>query len=146
MTLRDALNAVHKKHGKLTPQIVVEEARSNRTSAGKLLHDRLEWDDAVAGEAFRRHQAQELIRSVKVRYRKADGADGELSVRAFHAVRRDGAHVYEPLEKVIDDPFVSKLVLTEMEREWRQLKERYEQFAEFTMMIRRDLGLDELAA
>jgi hypothetical protein len=146
MTLRDALNAVHKKHGMLTPQLVVDEARKARSSAGKLLHDRLEWDDSVAGEAFRRHQAQELIRSVKVTYRKADDADGEITVRAFHAVRNENGHVYEPVEKVVDDPFTSRLVLAEMEREWRQLKERYESFAEFTAMVRRDLGLDEQAA
>ena len=63
--------------GDLTPQLVVAEAQANRSSAGKFLHTRLEWDNRVAGDAWRLEQARELIRSVRVRYRE--------EVDAFHA-------------------------------------------------------------
>jgi hypothetical protein len=135
MSLRDHLQQIYDRHAKLTPDLVVTEARD----PSHPLHDRFEWDDAVAGEAWRREQAHQLIRSVKVVYRQADEKSSEKSVRAFHAVRSDQGHVYEPVEKVTSDPFTAQLVLRDMEREWQTLRRRYEGFAEFYAMVRRDL-------
>jgi hypothetical protein len=135
VSLRDQLQAIYNEHGKLTPSLVVDQARSEEHP----LHSRFEWDDAVAGEAWRRQQAHELIRSVRVVYREADEKNAEKSVRAFHAVRSEKEHVYEPVEKVVQDDFTRTLVMKDMEREWRALRRRYEQFSEFIEMIRRDL-------
>jgi hypothetical protein len=140
MSLRDQLQAIYDQQGQLTPRLVVDQARD----ASHPLHDRFEWNDAVAGEAWRRQQAHEMIRSVRVVYREATDETPEKSVRAFHAVRSEKGHVYEPAEKVAGDPFMARLVLNDMEREWRALKARYHQFDEFYQMIRRDL--DEGAA
>jgi len=142
VTLRDALQTVYARHGKLTPQIVVDEARAAQDEAGQLLRGRLEWDDAVAGEAHRRQQAHEMIRSVRVVYREATDKKPEQSIRAFHAVRGNEGHVYEPLDKVSADPFLSRLVMADMEREWRQLKSRWEHFREFMEMVRRDVDAE----
>lgn len=135
MNLRDLLQAIYDEHGKLTPAIVVDVARAEDHP----LHSRFEWDDAVAGEAWRRHQAHELIRSVRVVYKNADEKNPEKSVRAFHAIRNETGHVYEPLDRVVNDEFSRQLVLRDMEREWLALRRRYEQFAEFVEMVRRDL-------
>lgn len=139
MSLRDELQMIYDRHGELTPALVVKEARVKTHP----LHSRFEWDNRVAGEAWRRAQAQELIRSVKVVYREATETEEARSVRAFHAVRRESGHVYEPAEKVAEDPFMKRLVLADMQREWLALRRRYEQFAEFVEMVRRDL--DEAA-
>ena len=48
--------------GVLTPSAVVESARDE----GSPLHDKFEWDDGVAAEAWRLEQARRLIRTVKV--------------------------------------------------------------------------------
>lgn len=138
MNLRDALLAVYDQHERLTPELVVEEARKADTDAGRLLHGRLEWDDAVAGEAYRRHQAHELIQTVRVTYAGTD-RDPETSVRAFHSVRTEHGYGFVPVGEVIEDPFTTRLVLAEMEREWRALLARYEGFKEFVQMVRRDL-------
>lgn len=135
MSLRDQLLAIRDRHGQLTPAIVLDEAREPTHP----LHDRFEWDDAVAGEAWRRNQAHELIRSARVVYRPADDKSPERSVRAFHAVRNEKGYVYEPAEAVAADPFIAKLVLAEMQREWQTLKRRYEQFEEFHAMVRQDI-------
>jgi hypothetical protein len=135
MSLRDQLQAIYNERGKLTPAIVVDEARDETHP----LHNRFEWDDAVAGESWRRQQAHELIRSVRVVYREADEKNPEKSVRGFHAVRSEKEHVYEPVQKVAEDEFTRQLVLKDMEREWRALRRRYEQFAEFIEMVRRDM-------
>lgn len=134
MSLRDQLQAVYDERGKLTPAILVETARDPEHP----LHARFEWDDRVAGEAYRRQQAHELIRSVKVTYQRGDE---ERKVRAYHAVPSEDSPQpsYEPVEKVADDPFIRQLVLKNAEREWRALKARYADLDEFFSIVRRDL-------
>lgn len=139
MTLREALQSVYDRHGQLTPQFVVDEAREGATEAGQILRARLEWDNERAGEAWRREQARELIRSVRVVYKEAEGTAPAKSVRGFHSVPSDHGHVFEPLEKVQEDPFVRKLVLAQMRREWKQMHARYREFEEFVEMIEEDL-------
>jgi hypothetical protein len=136
VSLRDQLGAIYDGHGKLTPQLVVDTARDRSHP----LHTRFEWDNTVAGEAWRRHQAGALIRSVGLVYKPATELDGEQSIRAFQAVRREDGHSYEPSETVAADPLLAAMVLRDMEREWQQLRRRYGHFAEFVQMIRADLG------
>jgi hypothetical protein len=50
------------EQGSLTAERVVESARP--TDA--VLHPEFEWDDAVAAEAHRRHQARTMIRAIEV--------------------------------------------------------------------------------
>lgn len=135
MSLRDHLQAIYDEHGKLTPQLVLDAARAKSHP----LHDRFEWDNKAAAEAYRREQAHDLIVSVKVVYRVGDRED---KVRAFHAVPQGDSQQpsYEPVEKVAGDEFARRLVLNEMEREWRTLRRRYEQFEEFTSLVLKDLG------
>lgn len=135
MSLRDQLQAIYDERGKLTPAIVVEEAADESHP----LHGRFEWDDAVAGEAWRREQAHALIRSVRVVYKEADEKDPARSVRAYHAVRGDDGHTYEPVEKVAEDDFTRQIVLNGMRRDWESLRRRYAEFEEFVTMVRRDV-------
>lgn len=133
--LRDELLAVRSQHGRLTPQLVVDAARD----PGHPLHSRFEWDDAVAGEAWRRQQAHELIRKAKVVYREASDAEPEKSVRAFVAIPSQDGHVFDPVEEVVEDPFRRQLTLNTMEREWKALLTRYKEFEEFLALVRRDV-------
>lgn len=52
----------------ITPEAVVDAAR-DQTSP---LHDQFEWDDSVAGEAYRLQQARALIKRVTVSVTRAD--------------------------------------------------------------------------
>ena len=140
-SLREQLQTIYDDHGMLTPAIVVDEARPDDHP----LHSRFEWDDAVAGEAWRREQAHQLIRTARVVYREADDLSPERSIRAFHAVRSDKGHVYEPTEVVTQDPVIAKLVMQDMVREWQTLKRRYEQFSEFYAMVRSDIESPDAA-
>lgn len=134
--LREQLQGVYDQHGKLTPDLVVDVARE----PSHPLHHRFEWDDAVAGEAWRREQAHRLIQKVKVVYREADESGPARSIRAFHPIRKEDGHVFEPVEKVLQDPFMRQLRMRDMEREWTTLRRKYEEFEEFSEMVRRDLG------
>lgn len=138
MSLREHLQDIYDRRGQLTPALVVDEARP-KTSP---LHERFEWDNRVAGEAWRRQQAHEMIRSVRVVYREATDDEPERTVRQWHAVRSDDVpdHVYEPAEKVATDPVMREIVLRDMQREWKQLHDRYGAFAEFVDMVSTSLA------
>lgn len=135
MSLRDILQGIYDQRGELTAEILVEVSRDETHP----LHERFEWDNAAAGEQWRKQQAADLIRSVKVVYKEATETEEARTVRAFHAVRGPSGHAYQPAEKVAEDPFTRQLVLNDMEREWQALRRRYERFAEFTAMVRADL-------
>ena len=135
--LRSELLEIRKQYdGVLSKKAVVDTARD----PGHPLHSRFEWDDAVAGEAYRLHQAGELIRSVRLVYREADESGPARSVRAFVAAASGDGHVFDPAEEVRDDPFRRQLVLQAMEREWKALYRRYQEFQEFLDMVREDVA------
>lgn len=135
MSLRDHLLAVRDQYGALTPRNVVDAARDE----GHPLHSRFEWDDTIAAARYREVQAGELIRKVKITY--ADKKGEQRDVRAFLVVRGDGpTSEYVPTEQVMTDPFTSRLVLQEFEREWKAFKARYDHLAEFTSLILKDVA------
>lgn len=134
MSLRDQLTAIYQAQGALTPDLVVREAESVKHP----LHHRFEWDNAVAGPAYRRVQAADLIRSVKVVYgQREDGAD--KSVRAFLAVRETDNPTrasYVPAEQALGDDFTQRLLLRECEREVTALQRKYGHLREFAQLLR----------
>lgn len=134
MSLRDQLQAIYQDRQRLTPADVLEVA----TDPDHPLHARFEWDDTVAAGRWRHHQAHELITSVKISY--VDGKGHPNDVRAFHAVRTERGYRYEPVEKVAENELTSKLLLQDMEREWRTLRRRWEGFEEFATLVRREVG------
>ncbi len=133
MNLRDHLQAIRDERGALTPALVVDTARDPEHP----LHSRFEWDDSVAAEKWRLEQASQLLRVVKL---PADPLrPGDL--RAFVAVKGQDSHRadYVPTEEALLDEFARKLILRDMEREWRLLKRRYEHMREFADLILSDL-------
>lgn len=134
MSLRDELQRIYEDRQRLTPRDVVDVARDPQHP----LHSRFEWDDSVAGPKWREQQARELIRSVRIQY--IDRAGRPSDVRAFHAVRGpDGRSSYRPAEEIVENEVVTAVLLAEMEREWRQLRARWERFDEFRELVRRDV-------
>lgn len=143
MTLRDQLQQVYDQHGQLTPELVVEAARPKDHPLHARVFDRA---PKQAAAAWYRHRAHELIQSVKVVYREADDAGPERSVRAFHCLRKEQGFVYEPVEVVATDEFSRSLLLRDMEREWKQLYARYEEFEEFLELVAGDVKRRRKAA
>lgn len=130
--LRSVLTSHYKKHGELTPQIVVDEARPDCAP----LHDRFEWDNDVAGEKYRIVQAQQLIRSVQIEF--VDNRTGEKKyVRGFHSLREAGQESggYAPVQEVVQDEMTLKLLLRQCEREIADLKRKYGHLAEFAQLM-----------
>lgn len=131
MSLRDSLQAIYDQRGELTPALVVDLARPEDHP----LHDRFEWNDAIAGEVHRREQARRLIRSVKI----TDNRDPKRPrhIREFVSVARgnDPQPTYMPTVDAVADEFTRALVLQAMERDIAALKRKYSHLKEFANAI-----------
>jgi hypothetical protein len=130
--LRAALTGIYEKHGDLNDQLVVDEARPKTAP----LHHRFEWDDSVAGEAYRRVQAAELIRSVKIRF---DVGGERKSVRGFisnHEVGTPERGGYRPTEEVVQDELAMKILERELQRAMSDIKRKFGHLKEFAAILR----------
>ncbi len=135
-TLREILRDIYQQHRRLRPEDVVEAARP----AEHPLHNRFEWDDRIAGEEYRRHQAQRLIRSVRIRYADADEHRPARRVREWHSIQRTDGNAYHPVDEIVDDDMARTLLLRDMARDWKALRRRYAEFEEFVDMVLADLA------
>jgi hypothetical protein len=134
VTLREALQGIYEKHGALTPHLVVTTFRPKTHPC----HGSLNWDDKAAAEAHRLDQARALIRSVTIVY--VEEEDDDRRIRAWQTVRDDNGQRFEPIQKIAEDEFLAELVLRDMEREWKQLRDRYDRFAEFRELVQKDIA------
>lgn len=138
--LRSILNEIREDYGRLTPAIVLSEARKPEHPLHA--YAAFKWDDdAAAAEAYRLQVARELIRVVRVSYKATDEAGGETvrSVRAYHALPtadRDEFE-YDPIDEVLADPMKRRILMRDMERQIDELVGRYEHFKEFWDLMRK---------
>lgn len=134
MSLLDTLTEIRDDVESLTPEAVLEAA----TPKGHPLHDRFEWDNRIAGHQYRLAQAAQLLRVVRL----PKDPEADYSLRAFVAVKGEGSSraEYVPTGEAMADEFTRKLVLRDMEREWKQLKRRYEHLVEFAAMVSADIA------
>lgn len=132
--LRSVLTAQYEKHGELTPQIVVEEARPKTAP----LHGHFEWNNDVAGEKYRLVQAAELIRSVRISF--SDNNTGERkSVRAFHSLREAGdadRTGYAPTDEILADELATRILQQSFKREIADLQRKYGHLDDYKAWIR----------
>ena len=87
------LRKIHGEHGTVTPEQIVERARDPENP----LHEAFDWDDTTAAGAYRAVQAQYILRTLVVVYRKSSG---ELTPPVRYMVK---------LKSDVDDPAVDDL-------------------------------------
>lgn len=133
--LKCELDSIYRANGTLTPGMVVDAARDETSP----LHECFEWDDAKAGEQYRLTQAAHLIRRCRVIHETDDG--GKRNMRAYLPVADPEQHrpyAYQPTREALADPVSRRLILTRMDREWRQFKARYGMYREYAELIARE--------
>lgn len=138
MNLREALQIIYERNGALTPVIVYEEAASPVDEAGQYFTDRLPWDDEEAAYQHRLDLCARFIRKAKIVY-KPTPKSSLREVRAYWPVATETGRSYEPTESIAADPLLSKLMLQQAEREWRDLKARYGHLKAFVELVQSDL-------
>ena len=115
--VKQALEALE-EGGMLLPANVVDAARSPRSP----LHRYFSWDDGVAADKWREEQARQLIRSVTIKVNSANA----VVVRAYVSLPADRLHGdgYRKMEDVIDNKFLRRQMLDEIERKIELWEER----------------------
>jgi hypothetical protein len=137
--LRAGLRAVYAERGTLTPALVVEAARPSSSPLHSYVFDR---SPRAAAEAYYLSRARELIQRFEVTYREATDDEPAGAVREWQSVRLEQGYVYEPVERVVSDPFLRRLKLADMRREYQALEARYAAFSEFVDLARATVRRD----
>jgi len=89
----EELARINEEYGGVQTTIVVQEAED----VSSPLHKYFQWDDTIAGNEYRKHQARDLIRDVQVVVKKA-------SRPAFVNIKvKDAPQQYRAIDDVLDD-------------------------------------------
>lgn len=126
--------------GHIPTRDVVEMARP----ADSPLHPAFEWDDGIAGEAYRLEQAQRLVRSL-VRYRTVDDApETPTSVQCYYATGdRDVGSRYTSTPTALIRPELRERVIRDALAQltgWRNRFGHLQELARIVGVIDEDLG------
>lgn len=117
------------QHGELTPEDVLKDARNPNSP----LHTFFEWDDGLAAEQHRLHQARGLIRAVVAVYVSEDRP--AVRAKAYVHINESGAQHYRETTHALSQAKTRKMVL---QRAWKELqgwRDRYKDLKEFSDLI-----------
>jgi len=101
----EEIERLYQQHETLTAPIVVDAARP----AAAPLHPAFEWQDKVAGERWREHQARNLIRQIQVVHPDQD----EPQPQSIHVTGGDAG--YKPLAVVVGSPDMYARAIEELQ-------------------------------
>ena len=124
-----------RSNGHITPRAVVDASREKTAP----LHPIFEWDNAIAAEAHRESQAQDLMRSVVVRLDQQKPEQDP--VRAFVAVRVEREPVYTDVRTALEEPNLRAQLIEAATRELYGVRKRYSQLVELADLFAQ---IDEL--
>lgn len=113
----EELHRLSAEHGHINSQLVVDEARPEDAP----LHPAFEWDNAIAGERYRVHQASTLIRAVQV----VEPENPEVQQhRAFvlTTVADSPKAVYVQAEEVVSDAAMFADAIARLERKLNEAR------------------------
>jgi hypothetical protein len=136
--LANVFNAIIDRDGALEPEAMHDEFADENHP----LHARYEWDDSVAGRAYRINQIQQDVRLV--RYEFIDQSTGEVeSVRAYSSLKRsgvpDGSGYGETATLVANDDVAAQMMQRRLQRQITSLRKQFGHLRDFTEIVRREL-------
>lgn len=107
--------------GELTAEKVVEEAKN----ANSPMHSWFEWDDTVAAQKYREHQARVLIGSIVIYH------EPEKKTRAFYVIKEEKSPVYHHITEIRSDDLMKKRLAEQALKEMEVWAKRYEEIADY---------------
>ena len=119
--------------GSFSPEQIVEAAREEGTE----LHKCFTWDDTVAAESWRRHQARMLVAQLVVRTETADKEPVAVRVIASTATRNE----YKPVVKLIEAEQGYADLLARAINELKAFQQKYKAITELREIF---AAIDEL--
>ena len=116
-----------RQNGGLSPQSLLDASRPKES----VLHDEFEWDDSVAAEEYRLHQAGHIIRCIVVVHEKpADAGKKEKSipVRLYHPTHNvddEKRGTYESITVIAKDTDMKARLMQDCLRELKWMQNKY---------------------
>ena len=116
----ERLERLEREHGKVTPQIILDDARPDNSP----LHKCFEWDDAKAAEEYRLQQARGILTALTV---TVETTSEPIQVRAFVNVSPVNEKVGSVVAviRAMSDEESKRNVLNMAMRELRQFEKKY---------------------
>lgn len=121
----------------VTPKDVLKKAKSSKTE----LHKCFEWDDSVAAEKFRVHQASNVLRSIIV-IDDNETSPIKHSIRAFEHINVGGKNLYMETKSILTDEEKAEKLIAEIMQSILELENKlrtYESFSSKVFEVREKL-------
>lgn len=118
---------IEEKYGSVEPEFIVKEA----TNVDNVLHECFDWDDTVAANKHRLHQAYLMITQIEVTVMKSDI---ELKTRALVSVQYspgDDSKSYHLTTNLIKHGNYRDLLLEQALNDIKRFREKYKMMQEF---------------
>jgi hypothetical protein len=121
----EEIQRIRDRDGFCEPEILVDESRPEEAP----LHPAFDWDDPVAAERWRTHQARNLIRSIQV-----IEEDREPEI-AFISVKTESGRGYVDTRTIAETPDLHQAAVAEAMASLRGWTRRYQHINELADVI-----------
>lgn len=113
----------------LTREGILDYARENKKSE---LNKCFEWDDTIAGEKYRLHQASLILTSISIVTKEETDKEPEKTVRAFVNVKEEEQEkrVYKNIVTVLNDENEYQQLVKKAREDINRCKQTYENVIE----------------
>lgn len=144
------LDAIYEEHGKVTPSLIVEDARNTERETHKLI----EWDETVAAEKYRLEQARYIMRNIIiVRTEQAEIKEEPkiIKFRAYEGVEVDHERYFMPMPVAISREDTRIYMLKQAMAALNAFRQKYGMIKELSAVIdaidniERDHGVKQAA-
>ena len=129
------IEAIKKKRGGITPQLLVVEASKKRSP----LHDCFEWNDIKAAKEYREVQAREILRFLIIEVEPETETEEAQYVRAFispQEIEQDDNTSYVTIEEIRSDKDLHEAYLRQLKCELDAFKDKIDSYKEFAKVVR----------
>jgi len=129
------LEAIYEEHGKLTPPLIVADARNEDRETHKLI----EWDDSAAAESYRQEQARYIMRNIII-VRKEEQAEAKeepkiIKFRAFENVEAEEERYFMPMQVAVSREDTRNYMLKQAMIALNSFRQKYGMIKELSAVI-----------
>lgn len=128
------LEAIYEEHGKLTPPLVVDDARNPERET----HQLIEWDDTTAAHNYRNEQARHIMRNIII-VRTEQGEVMEeskiIKFRAFENVDVEEGRYFMPMQVAVSRDDTRSYMLQQAMRALASFRQKYGMINELAAVL-----------
>ena len=123
------IEAIEAENGEVTNKSVVDRARDKKN----VMHGLFEWNDKIAGEKYREHQAGQIIHSLMIVTEEKEPTRAFMNIEIGAAPCQTGRFVC--IDKALSNPDTRGNVLANAMNELRAFRKKYETLTELSELF-----------